>query len=506
MFSLSFVVKKVLPALGLLENMDISITTTERGRTKLSADGYLYVKKKEKGNKIRWVCQHSRTTACKGALTTNLLFGDPTSIVAHNHAAQASTSEVHNIRRRMQQLAHNVTAKPSQVIAQCLQDASEEARTHIGQLESCKRDIRRQRRKLLPAEPASMNDVIVPDEWRTTSETSDRRFLLHADEEGNERILIFATDQQLRTLATSRTWHMDGTFATCPSLFAQLYTIRVPLDSTSVTCVYALLPGKSQAVYERFLRIVVAKCEERDIAPLPSRIITDFEHAVLQAISTVFGPNVHRQGCFYHLCQATWRKIQNLGLTTLYRADENIRDFVGMVDGLALLPLQKLDEGMQFLRREVPTQLEEFLDYFDATYVSGTMHRLPQQDGHNQGMLMRLARRPPTFLPETWNVHDATLNGDDRTNNACEGWNNSFRILVGAHHPSFYRLLDALRKDVAMSETMLLQHRNGDQINRPQKRLYKQHQRRLLTFCVRISRDQTTVGDFLRSVGHTLRF
>jgi hypothetical protein len=30
------------------------------------------------------------------------------------------------------------------------------------------------------------------------------------------------------------------------------------------------------------------------------------------------------------------------------------------------------------------------------------------------------------FPPATWNVHDATVNGDARTNNMCEGWNNYF--------------------------------------------------------------------------------
>jgi hypothetical protein len=28
------------------------------------------------------------------------------------------------------------------------------------------------------------------------------------------------------------------------------------------------------------------------------------------------------------------------------------------------------------------------------------------------------------FPPAIWNVHDATVNGDAKTNNMCEGWNN----------------------------------------------------------------------------------
>jgi hypothetical protein len=30
------------------------------------------------------------------------------------------------------------------------------------------------------------------------------------------------------------------------------------------------------------------------------------------------------------------------------------------------------------------------------------------------------------FPPAIWNVHDATVNGDARTNNMREGWNNKY--------------------------------------------------------------------------------
>ena len=46
-----------------------------------------------------------------------------------------------------------------------------------------------------------------------------------------------------------------------PPVFGQrqLYVIRAPLDSTCVTCVYALLVGQSQAEYEEKIRAVVTR-------------------------------------------------------------------------------------------------------------------------------------------------------------------------------------------------------------------------------------------------------
>jgi hypothetical protein len=39
-------------------------------------------------------------------------------------------------------------------------------------------------------------------------------------------------------------------------------------------------------------------------------------------------------------------------------------------------------------------------------------------------------------------VPDATVNGDARTNNMCEGWNNKFFNLVGHSHPSIWRVIE----------------------------------------------------------------
>jgi len=47
--------------------------------------------------------------------------------------------------------------------------------------------------------------------------------------------------------------------------------------------------------------------------------------AVWQAISAVFGSDVSVQGCFFHLTQNTWRKVQELGLAETYRNDEDVK-------------------------------------------------------------------------------------------------------------------------------------------------------------------------------------
>jgi len=102
---------------------------------------------------------------------------------------------------------------------------------------------------------------------------------------------------------------MDGNFSLAPALFSQLYVIHAPLASTYVTCAYALMAGKSQDEYQEMLQAVVAAIRQTGFDADPDVIITDFEQTVFGAAATVLGNHAIHRDCFYHLTQATWRKV-----------------------------------------------------------------------------------------------------------------------------------------------------------------------------------------------------
>ena len=76
---------------------------------------------------------------------------------------------------------------------------------------------------------------------------------------------------------------MDGTFDPSPNLFDQLYVIRAPLGETSVTCVYALLAGRTQDIYEEMFRAISDSSELMDMSLDPETVIVDFEKVDLFA-------------------------------------------------------------------------------------------------------------------------------------------------------------------------------------------------------------------------------
>ncbi|XP_076069715.1 uncharacterized protein LOC143041592 [Oratosquilla oratoria] len=179
--------------------------------------------------------------------------------------------------------------------------------------------------------------------------------------DASRRIIAFATERS-RYLARSTKWFMDGTFSSAAKL-NQLYIICCPLGESAITCVYAFISGKSENIYEELFRAIVEQCATLGFNFDPTTFTTDFELTTVNAIRTVFGERVQCHGCFFHLTQSTWRKIQELGLVTLYKTDAEIRLFCSMLDTLAFLPCDKVSDGMAFLRIIVPEQLHWLVDY-----------------------------------------------------------------------------------------------------------------------------------------------
>ena len=141
---------------------------------------------------------------------------------------------------------------------------------------SLKSSLYRQREDLIPRLPTFLLDIDLQDEWTQT--TADDRYLLIND--GTyDRILVFATDNNLQLLANNdnNTIYADGTFYTCPSLFAQLYTLHA-LDGEIFPLVFALLPWNSEDIYIRLFNLLKTACTQQLSSlttRLPSRMLPE---------------------------------------------------------------------------------------------------------------------------------------------------------------------------------------------------------------------------------------
>jgi hypothetical protein len=98
------------------------------------------------------------------------------------------------------------------------------------------------RRQSTPVLPSSI-DFDIPSRYKKTSD--GQRYLLSDKTQsinGNveKRIIVYATDEQLRLLFTSSHIMMDGTFDSCPPHFDQLYSIHAIKNNQSKLLLFCL--------------------------------------------------------------------------------------------------------------------------------------------------------------------------------------------------------------------------------------------------------------------------
>ena len=75
-----------------------------------------------------------------------------------------------------------------------------------------------------------------------------------------------------------------------------------------------------------------------------------------------------------------------------------------------------------------------------------------------------LGRCKPALFPiSTWNQHNIAIIGGPRTTNCCEGFHNSLNSLFFTNHPSIWKFLDGIRRDIAINKLTLTDARTGNE-------------------------------------------
>ncbi|KAL3685281.1 hypothetical protein R1sor_003303 [Riccia sorocarpa] len=261
--------------------------------------------------------------------------------------------------------------------------SSEAASAMLPVLQSIDTALYRARRQCLPPLPDDRADIVVPESLRFT-------------EAGESFVLL----QMLNN------------------------DIMVPL-------LYVLMGSKERAAYVSLFRGLKDLAVTRGHRFSPQFILSDFESGLIPAIRDEF-PHVHHQGCYFHLIQALWRKVQQLGMVQYYTHNNPVKDAVRRVMALGFLPIEEVHLGLELIRLSL-TDLDrmimgDFLEYFQRQWCEAI----------------------PIGM---WNVHGMQR----RTNNNCEGWHHKFNQSIRHHHPNIWELIERLRSEQCTSVRERLQ-------------------------------------------------
>ena len=153
---------------------------------------------------------------------------------------------------------------------------------------------------------------------------------------------------------------------------------------------------------------------------------------------------MHVHGCFYHLSQNLYRKVQASGLQQLYTEDQQVASAVRMMAALAFVPVNHVVRCFETLQDDLPTPdvLQPVVDYMEDNCI---------------GRPQRRGRRAPKFPLALWNVHEQVVQDVPRTNNAAEGFHRHMQASIQAFHPNIWTFLRLLKKEQSLYDVHITQ-------------------------------------------------
>jgi len=309
----------------------------------------------------------------------------------------------------------------------------------------------------------SCEDVVLPEQL-------SKDFLLFEDGE-KEKILCSSTISSRQTMTECSEFFCDGTFKSCCRQFAQLYTIHGDIGSTSkstniIPLMYVLLPNKLESTYVRLFELI------KKYIPLwkPEKIKIDYEMAAIQAIRKIL-PEVTLKGCNFHFNQCLWRKVQDIGLSQMYKENEEIRNHVRMCAALSHLPPEHTDDGWINIMENCPSEhlIQEFNDYFVDQWLENNKIR------------------------DMW----ICFKERHRTTNSLEGWHHRLNQKISKIHPNVFEIITILRSEALYFDNI-----------KQQIDLYMTPKKRMKRYAYLDERIESTVNDYLNqkiNVGRCLK-
>ena len=145
--------------------------------------------------------------------------------------------------------------------------------------------------------------------------------------------------------------------------------------------------------------IFTALLDQLPREPTVKTITMDFESAVWSTLRALL-PDVELRGCSFHLTQAVWRKMQELGLQAAYHKKAATYNFCRRLMALQFLPAEYITTQFEAMEASgAPPTINRLLAYYRSQWIDSRV-----------------------FPVAAWSV----FNREVRTNNDVEGWHHRF--------------------------------------------------------------------------------
>lgn len=430
---------------------------SERGKAKLvSSDGYCFTFKRQlKNGTVEWRCSvRGKNNPCSVVVRQTGDTFNSTGVSAHTHPARPGILTAVQVKAHCKnkgkvevfESANNIVSSINNQLSDPSQP--EGARSNHNTLI---RIINRARASCRPKDPSDLTFDLDLD---YLEETIPEEFFRRTVIVGGKKHFIFCTTKQANYLVKGKTWYLDGTFKVVKQPFYQLLSIHCFVKNEDcmkqIPLCFVIMSGKRSKDYTAVLKAVT---EILPATPSVSSFVVDFEAGLWKGIRSIFNDPMIK-GCAYHFTQALWRKVQELGLQTLYCRRDNVYKIVKKVLALPFLPHEDIEEAFCELSGKVGVigPVREFMDYVRETWLT---HRI--------------------WKVENWSVFGRSI----RTNNDVEGWHHKLNKSAKKGNLPFYLLINLLYLEAKEIPNQVKLVKEG-KLKRRQRKQVKEIQGRIM--------------------------
>lgn len=437
---------------------------SQKGGYKLFSLGYGYLVEKpslkeiESASTVYWKCDKWKTLKCP-ARGTSFGLSPPFSLTkphlqSIDHVPNPIKKDENRFKTEIKNKAKTTHDPPRSLIRESQQELTGELLCYVSKKEAITKMIIRERKKCagddmnINYHAKCIEDLVVPQSLHYTKKDQ----LFYFEDSGQKRkdksrVMVFTTEFNLNLLNSYSEWYADGTFDISPSMFKQIYTIHIRVNGTTLPLVYGILPDKKQNTYVKFLRLI-----KKHVTNNPRFVNCDFEKAAINAFKKVFQcEEIH--GCFFHLSQAWYRRIQSK--IKEWNKNENFRITYRKLQALAFLPVDDVSDGFKLISKKYPSELSDLVSYIEKNYIGND--------------------KPARFPIDMWNLHERVKQNLPRTNNNVEAWHSRIKPDV-RNNLSLAKVVELLLLEQSNMESDYAKVSVGEILSKSSKKQIKKNQ------------------------------
>lgn len=348
---------------------------------------------------------------CKGKIQGNF-FSRTNPKIKHSHEDHRNIADYERLYFKLKHIVRTDQRPVRDVYDEYLKQLSFEASGYLN-WNKVRHTLLRIRREVMPACPnieAFINYFENDDQiFETYGKIRGMPFYLGTLQ---DKMMVFGNLKMISELESNFYLYVDATFGVTPFHMEQLLVVMAEIHNKPRAIAYVVMPSKREVDYTVALEYIRDGLISYDgTVRIPATAMCDYEKGLRNSLVKVW-PNIEVNGCLFHFSKALREHAKEIKeLSTKIKNGTIHHKTLLLFSRLALLPLDRIDKGIESLKNyislnsELKTDFVIFIDYFEKTWLKrykkedwcvATCPRRTNNnvEGHNKFIKMKIPLNP----------------------------------------------------------------------------------------------------------------